>query len=231
MTATAARCGAHTGIGPAVALAGVLCLGLMGHRSHPAPLPAILPGALPLPSSSPFQASLERAQGWYVLARMNTASQLESLEEWDPDGIQGRDAEAYRRSILAQTWEIGEAETMARAALRWARTTEETYRAIRLLTRIEGDRGNRWPELALAKRAAALRPHDPGALLLLERAALDNGQTSLARRVEASAHRAGTRCAMAPEFFTAFSTVAFSSGNQAGSGAIASRRLAGESPE
>jgi len=133
--------------------------------------------------------SFAQAQRCYLRAEIVTTQQLEALEERDGDSIRGSDAEIYRRSLIARTREIVVAEAAAREAARRAKTNDEVYRAARLLAHIECDMGHPQPELEQAKKLVALQPHNPTALLLLERAARDSGELSLARRAEVKVSR------------------------------------------
>jgi hypothetical protein len=122
-------------------------------------------------------------------AQILAKQQLEALEEWDPDSIRGSMPETYRKNLIARTREIGLAEAAAREACQRAKTNDERYRAARLLARIEHDTRDHQSELEQAKKLVALQPHNPEALLLLERAARNNGDLSLARRAGAEANR------------------------------------------
>jgi hypothetical protein len=161
-----------------------LFLGLVLWRHHAAhPRVAAHATALSQPLT-PFQTSFARAQQWYLRAQVITRQQLEALEEWDGAALRGSAAEIYRRSLIARTRETGLAEAAAREATGRAETNEESYRASRLLVYIECDLGHPQAELEQAKKLMALQPHNPEALLLLQRAAECNGQTGPARRAE-----------------------------------------------
>ena len=128
------------------------------------------PAALPIAPRTPFEVSFAQAEGWYVRAEVIVKQQLESLEEWDPSGIQGSAPEIYRRRAIARTGEIVRAEAAAHEALRQARTAEERYRAIRLLVHIERDMGHAQQEREAAEKLVALRPHAAQAALLRQNA-------------------------------------------------------------
>lgn len=159
----------------------ILLLGLIFSRRPAAHRRAAVTRAAPPGPQTPFDVSFAQAQRCYLGAEIVTKQQLEALEEWDGDSIRGSAAENYRRSLIARTPEIGLAEAAAREASHRAQTNDEIYRATRLLVHVERDLGNPQAELEQAKKLVALRPHDVPALMLLERAAEDNGQTSLAR--------------------------------------------------
>jgi hypothetical protein len=168
----------------------VLCLGvvlLIGlfcarHRSgHSGAVVA------PVAAPTPFEASFAQARRDYFRAQVIVKRQLEALEEWDSDALRGSAPEIYRRSLLARTPEIGIAEAAAHEAVKRAATTSERYRAVRLLAHIECDRGHHRAELELTRRLVALWPHDLEALLMLQRAAEEDGQAPLARRAGAEA--------------------------------------------
>jgi hypothetical protein len=178
-----------TGIGPALFLGSVLLLGPIFLRRHAAPRRAGTPLAAPPGPRTAFLAPYAQARQSYLRARIITKGQLEALEEWDPDSIRGSTPEIYRKSLIARTREIGLAEAAAHEAARRAKTKDEVYRAARLLAQIERDLGNHRAEMEQAKKLVALQPHSLEALLMLERAAIDSGDRSLARRAASDLSR------------------------------------------
>jgi hypothetical protein len=164
-------------------------MGLIVARLHAGRPHATAAPTATLPAPTPFAASFTQAQREYFHAQVIAKRQLEALEEWDSDALRGSAPEIYRRALIARTWEIGQAEAAAREAVGRAQTTDERYRATRLLAHIECDRGRHRAELALARTLAALRPHHPEPLLLLARAAAECGDPTLARRAMAEAER------------------------------------------
>jgi len=176
----------HIGVGLAFCLGCLLLLGLIFSRRHAAHPRAGVPLAAPPGPQTAFEAAFAQAQRCYLAAEIVTKQQLEALEEWDGDSIRGSAPEILRRSLIARTREIRLAEAAARGASRRARTSDERYRATRLLVHVERDRGNHQAELEQAKKLVALWPHDPQARLLLERAVKDSGVLPLAHREEGS---------------------------------------------
>jgi hypothetical protein len=165
----------RAGIGLASLLSCLLCLTLVLPRHLPARRRAGSPPLAPSPPQTPFQAAFAQAQRSYVDAQKIAKRQLESLEEWDPDNIRGSMPEIYHRTFIARTQEIGRAAEAARDAAHQAQTTEERYRAARLLLHIEHDLGHHRKELEQAEKLVALQPLKPEARLLLERATAENG--------------------------------------------------------
>jgi hypothetical protein len=86
-----------------------------------------------------------------------------------------------RSGALHRSWRA------AKRAAALARTPDETYRAIQLLACTEYDLGLHREELAHARLLVALQPHNPGSLLILERAADCNNLESLAKQAGAKA--------------------------------------------
>jgi hypothetical protein len=154
----------------------LLCLALIVPRHPPPRRRAAVPPVTVPPPQTPFLTAFTRAQRWYLSAQITTKRQLESLEEWDPDGIRGSMPEIYHRSLIAHTQELGKAEAAAREAADRAVTDEEKYRATRLLMHIAHDMSHHRKELTLAKKLVELEPRQPEARLLLERVAAENVQ-------------------------------------------------------
>ena len=179
------------GVGPALFLAGVLFLGLIFTRHHAVHRRAATLSIAHAQPSTPFEVSFARAQQWYYRAQVIAKQQLEALEEWDEDALRGSAPQIYRRSVMARTRETGLAEAAAQEAAGRARTSEESYRAARLLVHIECDLGHNKAEVEQAEKLVALRPHDSDALLRL-RAAERTGQTGQARLAETEASRMRT---------------------------------------
>jgi hypothetical protein len=106
------------------------------------------------------------------------------VEEWDPEALNGSAAERYRQALMAGKHDLALAEGATREAEQRAGSGSERYRAFMLLSRIECDLGHHRAELEEARKLVSLRPQDPNALLVLERAAKHNGQTALAAQAE-----------------------------------------------
>ena len=130
---------ARVGVGPTVLLACLLFFGLVVLRHWPVHGRAGMPVTARRRPQTPFEASFAQAQDGCLRAQVMTKGQLESLEEWDPNGIRGSAPEAYRRNLIARTQEIARAESAARDAARRATTNPEVYRATRLLVHIAAD--------------------------------------------------------------------------------------------
>jgi hypothetical protein len=157
--------------------------GWMVSRLRAAPSSGAPPIAAPR-AQTPFETSMATAMRLYLRAEAASTQQLDVAGEWDPDALNGSAPEHYRRVLMARTRELGLAEEAAREAERRAGNKGESYRALLLLARIECDLGHHRTELEEAKQLAALRPQDPGAFLVLRRAAQCNGQAALARQAE-----------------------------------------------
>jgi hypothetical protein len=79
-----------------------------------------------------------------------------------------------------------QAQASAQQAVRLARTSEEMYWPIRLLTSIECGFGNHHTEIRYARRLMALQPRREDSLAALRHAARCNGLALLERRMEAA---------------------------------------------
>jgi hypothetical protein len=177
------------GVGLAFFLGCILLFGLIISGRQAAPRRAGTPLAASPGPPTAFPVLFAQAQRSYLRAQMIAKQKLEALEEWDPDSIRGSTPEIYRKSFIAGTQEIGLARSAAREASRRAKTNDEAYRAARLLAYIERDMGHRRAELEQAKKLVALKPHNPEAWLLLERAARDCREVALAHRAQSEVSR------------------------------------------
>jgi hypothetical protein len=120
-------------------LGGILSWGLILPQNQAADPRVVAPLAAPPELQTAFQASFSRAREYHLRARIITKQQLEALEEWDPDSIRRSIPEIYRRSFIKRTREIGLARDAASEACRRAKTSDQVYRADRLLASIERD--------------------------------------------------------------------------------------------
>jgi hypothetical protein len=123
--------------------------------------------------------------GW-IRAQQAVARELEVRLETEPDGVIGHSTDAYRRgrAALDGGGHLQRARAAADRAAALARTTAEAYGAAQLLARIECDAGHHGAELHYARRLMALGPGRRESLEALKHAAVCNGLTGLARRVD-----------------------------------------------
>jgi hypothetical protein len=166
---------------------GLLSLGLRATTaSRPtAPLAPLSVCKVPLP---PRCSPSERARraGWHYRIRAMLAENLEldALEEWDPDVMEGPALELWRRQLMARDrgGDLRQARRTARQAAALARNPGEAYRAASLLANLACDAGAHQTELKQARKMMALQPHSQASLAALWHAAGCNGMEPLACR-------------------------------------------------
>jgi hypothetical protein len=182
----------------------LLTVPLLGlHRLYPTPRASrVLWSRLPAPASASEAARRTARQCW-TRAQQAVNTERELLEDWDPTATENLDQELWRRQLTTadRSGDLKRALKWGRHAAALARTREDAYAAARLLTRLEAEAGHPQAELEEARELAALRPHDEDALVLLQRAAIDNREGGLAARMGAALRKLGSVWATANEKF------------------------------
>jgi hypothetical protein len=158
---------------------------------RPAPLAAKARAATPSMAGTSFETTLRQAQGLIFRARLAAKRDLEKLQEWDPDGIDGRTADRYRQDLMARNPDTALARGEARRALALADSLKQCCRAVRLLAHIECDSGHHRAELQQARRLMVLAPREARSLMLLQHAAHCNGLKALEQQSERALQRLG----------------------------------------
>ncbi len=158
-----------------VVAAALLCLIGLRATWHRPELPSSTTGLARLPSrviSSPTDQALWEARRRCGEAISAVVQQLERLENWDPETFDAAPRNDWL-PLLARdaTGSLARARDAARRGIRLARTPDERYRAMLLLSRLECYAGHHKKELELARRLMDMSPRKEYSLLSLRRAA------------------------------------------------------------
>jgi hypothetical protein len=151
----------------------ILTLGRTRLPTPHLPLPAHL--SPPPRPRTPSQVAWQTAQWQWMLAQQAVCRQIEALEEWDPEAMNGSAPEVCRRQLLARDASGGlrRAREAAIQAQTLAQTPREAYRATLLRLRLEREAGHHQAELQQARRLLQLAPESESAWWCLQRAMRD----------------------------------------------------------
>ncbi len=139
----------------------------------------------PLPSTqSPADRALREAWQKRLQAEAEVDRERYAVEAWDPEAAR-IDPSRWRQQLMASSIHLKGARDAALQARELAQTTDERYRASRLLAWIECNLGQHEAELGEARRLVALKPEKKQVWLWLRRAARCNGLKSVEQEAEA----------------------------------------------
>lgn len=114
----------------------------------------------PRPRQDPAEETLWQARRWRARAVIAVNRERDMLEAWDPAGLEGINAEAWRVQWMAAdpTGDCGHAMALAKQAALCARNSDEEYHAVELLVLLDAERGDHQAALQEAQRLVRLRP-------------------------------------------------------------------------
>ncbi len=165
-------------------------LTMMGSRPGTSVISALAAAGLATPCCSPSE--LARRIGWRyrIRAKLAVNRELEALEEWDPEAMQGPAPELCRRQLLARDRDgvLRRAQWAAQQAAILARNPDEAYRATLLLAYLASDAGDHQTELKLAQKMVTLQPRSEPSLAALWHAARSNGMDPLTCQAMVALH-------------------------------------------